>query len=101
MVNVASCSVSPSSIAIGGQSNLSVTLTSPAAPGGVVVIVDTDSDGSQDTLLQTPVSLQINQGDTEFDFPLQTQQVDGAATKIVFSAHVGNGVVKAAQLNIG
>jgi hypothetical protein len=100
MNNVQNCSVSPSTIALGGQANLTVTLDAPAPPGGLTVIVDTDFDGSQETLLNTPVSLDFGQGVSTFPFLLQTQVVPNPATRIIFSAHVGFGAAKAAQLNI-
>jgi hypothetical protein len=100
MANVQTCSVSPSTIALGGQSNLTVTLDAPAPPGGLTVLVDTDFNGSQDTLLNTPQSLGVFQGQSSSTFLLQTQVVDNPATQIIFSAHVGSGPPKAAQLNI-
>jgi hypothetical protein len=101
LTDVASCSVNPSSIAIGGQSSLSVSLTAPAPGGGLTVIIDTDfGQGSQDTLLNTPQSLGFAEGDSQSTFPLQTQSVDNAATTIIFSAQIGNGAPRAAQLNI-
>jgi hypothetical protein len=100
MPDVATCSVTPSSIALGGQSNLIVSLTSPAEQGGLTIIIDTDFDGAQETLSNTPTSLGVAEGKTQATFILQTQAVDGAATRIIFSAQIGNGARKSAQLNI-
>lgn len=99
-MNVQTCSVNPSTVALGGQANLIVTLDAPATPGGVTVIVDTDFDGDQDTLLNTPQSIGVEQGTSTGQFLLQTQVVDNPATRIIFSAQVGSGPAKAAQLNI-
>lgn len=100
MPDVASCSVSPSSIAIGGQSNLIVTLTSPAPQGGLTVNIDVNSDGNADTLEYTPQSVGVEEGHSQSNFLLQTEAVDGAATQITFSAQIGNGAIKAATLTI-
>lgn len=100
MSNVQSCFVNPSTIRLGGQSTLTVTLDAPAPLGGLTVLVDTDFDGNQDTLLQTPQALGVREGDLTAQFLLQTQSSANPATRIIFSAHVGFGPAKAAQLNI-
>lgn len=101
MPNVKACSVSPSTIALGGQANLTVTLDAPAPPGGLTVLVNTDFNGSQDTLLSTPQSLGVFQGQSSSTFLLQTQVVDNPATQIIFLAFIGDpSTGKAAQLNI-
>jgi len=97
---VASCFVNPSSITIGGGSNLTVTLTSPAPSGGITVSIDSDSDGAGETLVNTPDFITFQHGVSAATITLQTQQVDGAATQITFIAHVGNGTRRSAQLNI-
>lgn len=100
MISVTSCTVSPSVIELGGQANLVVTISSPAPPGGVSAVIDTDSDGSGDTLMNTPVALDFPAGQSEFTYLIQTQVVENAASKIIFSAHIDPGPAKAAQLTI-
>jgi hypothetical protein len=99
-MNVKSCTVNPSSIALGAQANLTVEIDSAAPPGGVSVAIDTNFDGSQSTLLNTPIALDFLAGESTFNYLLQTQIVANPSTRIIFSAHIGIGVVKAAQLNI-
>jgi hypothetical protein len=100
-MNVSSCVVTPSSIALGGQSNLTVTIDQPAPPGGIGVIIDIDSNGSQDTLVNSPVGLAISTGQTQLSFLLQTSSAaSNPATKITFIAHIGPGTRKTADLYI-
>ncbi len=101
MAQIHACSVNPSTIALGGQSNLIVTIDAPAPPGGITVLVDTDFNGDRFTLVNIPDSVGVEQGETTGEFLLETtQDVDNPATQITFSAHVGAEPSKAAQLNI-
>jgi hypothetical protein len=107
MVDIASCSVNPSSIELGGSSTLTVGITSPAPAGGITVLVDADfGNGSVDTLQDAPggqpISLGVQEGQTGVSFPLQTAVVENAAVTIIFSAHVGFSTLrKSATLSIG
>jgi hypothetical protein len=100
--NVKKCSVNPSTVALGGESTLTVTLDAPAPPGGVTVIIDIDSDGDDTTLENVPQSIPIEQGQTSGQYLLQTQDTANPATRIIFIAHIGAVQPNdpAAQLNI-
>lgn len=100
-MNVNSCSVNASSIALGGQSILTIVIDEPAPAGGVGVIIDVDSNGSEDTLINSPVGVTIAAGQTQLSLPLQTSSAaTNPATKIIFTAHIGDGIRRSAQLNI-
>lgn len=100
-VSVSTCQIEPHSIALGGTANLIVNLTRAAPAGGVNVTIDTNSDGSGDTLAATPVTLSFNAGVQTFKYPIQTRVVQNPAKRIIFSAHVnGGGVVRSAELEI-
>ena len=99
-VNVATCNLNPTSIVLGGQSNLTVSLDAPAPEWGIGVTIDTDFNGSLDTLISTPATLAFSAGQSTYTYPLHTQMVKNAATKIIFSAHIGDGTLKAAELDI-
>lgn len=98
MFELLSCSLNPSSITLGGQANLTVALTAPA-PVGLSVLIDLNSNGAQDTLLESPQSIAIMHGNSTATFLLQTQAVAGAATQITFTARLGNSQ-RSATLNI-
>jgi hypothetical protein len=93
-VNVNTCSVNPSTVALGDQSILTVTLDAPAPSGGITVIVDTNFSGDDD-LKDTPQAIGIEQGQSTGQFTLQTQDVDASgnpilnpSTQITFIAHI-------------
>ena len=99
MIEMSNCTADPYSIMLGGQTNLKVTLTAPAPPGGVTVIIEINSGDAQDTLVEIPQSIGITQGSWTAAFLVRTQAVDGAATQITFIAHLGSSQ-RSATLNI-
>ena len=102
-VNVATCKVNPVRIALGGATQLIVTLDQPAPPGGITVAIDAVYDGSADTFVGGTIlqSLGFDQGSSAAYYTLQTQIVDNAATKVTFLAYIGSGAAKSAELQIG
>lgn len=100
-MNVISCTINPSTIALGGSANLGIIIDQPASGQGIGVIIDTDSNGSQDTLLNTPVAITISAGQTQSSYLLETSNAaTNPATKIIFTAHIGSGSRRSAELDI-
>ena len=98
-MQVRSCTVYPNRLRIGDGAALNVTLDERAPAGGIIVAISTDFNGTQDTLAQIPFSMTIEQDSDSGSFPLSTQDVNGWADRIIFTATLG-GVGKSAQLNI-
>jgi hypothetical protein len=99
-VNVVSCKLNPTSIILGGRSNPTVSIDEPAPECGVGVTIGSVFNGSEQTLLNTPATLGFSAGKSTYVYPLKTQISENAATKITFSAHIGAGTVKTAELHI-
>jgi hypothetical protein len=100
-MNVSNCFVTPTSIALGGQATLTIIIDQPAPASDLGVIIDVTSNGSQDTLLDSPVAITINAGQTQGSILLQTSTAaSNPATQIIFTAHVGSGIHRSAQLVI-
>jgi hypothetical protein len=99
-MNVADCSVSPRRVRLGDTSTLTVVLDQAAPQGGITVTINTIFDGSSQTLVHTPTHLLFTHGNTVATFALQTQRVNGASTRIIFTATVPGGIGKSSQLDI-
>lgn len=98
-VRILGCTINPGRITLGGSAVLTVNLSEPAPPGGVTVIINTISDGAQDTLAQTPVALTFQAGKSSFEYTVQTRAVLNPAHRIIFSAQLGS-TSRSAELDV-
>jgi len=87
-IEIQSCQMSPSHIAIGESAALVVTLKQKPSTS-VDLAIDIDSNGAQDTLVEQPINLPIAAGSQSARLVIQTRNVLNAATKIIFSPHTG------------
>jgi hypothetical protein len=98
--NVKNVAVDPKMIDINGSSKLTITLDRPAPNSNFTVAISHDFDGPQDTLKSVPVSFKFEKGKDSASITLQSQRVNNYAHKLIFTAFVGSGPRKSAQLNI-
>jgi predicted secreted protein len=90
---VSSVSLNPSSVTGGSSSTGTVTLTSPASSGGLVVTL-----ASNNTAATVPATVTVPAGATSANFTVATKTVT-ATTSVVISA-TGGGVTRSATLTV-
>ena len=99
-MNVESCQLEPSSIALGESTSLIVTLDSPAPPEGQEIAISSDMNGAADTFVSIPEGIPVHAGDIAAEFVLRTQATDNPATSATFYASVIGGEAKSGKLDI-
>ncbi len=103
---VESVKMYPEFIHLGEGSTLVIRLSHPAPKGGAIIGVGQISDGTADTLIDTPTSFTLKQGVRKVEFLIRTKRVANASTKIIFCASTtspvdcGSTNIKSAKLNI-
>jgi len=86
---VQSITISPNSISLGSRTTLTVTLNRPTEYG-MMIIPTIDSNGADATLAGPyPIVVNIPKGSRTGTYTIQTQRVNGAATRINFYVTVG------------
>lgn len=90
---VASVRIYPNKIRLGESARLVIWLRRPAAKGGTVIGVGQDSDGTAETLVQTPASFTLLPGVRRVDYLIRTARVENPAKRIVFCASTHSPVI--------
>jgi hypothetical protein len=90
-IQVSACSVTPSTVNVGGAATLSATIDRVAPAGGIAIAINANANGAQDTLRQPwPTSIFIPAGQQTGTLSLQTQKVAGnTASQITFGLRTG------------
>ena len=101
MCSIASCQLFPQLIALGGSTNLIVSLSEPAPPTGVSVTLKIECNGSPDTLVSPPTHLDFLSGQQTLSCLLLTRKVSNPASRILFVVRLNSGgASRSAELDI-
>jgi len=101
MCSVASCQVFPQLIALGGSTNLIISLSEPAPPSGASVTLKVQSNGSEGTLVSFPAHLDFTPGQQTLTHLVLTRRIEKPATRVSFIARLrSGGPSRSAELDI-
>lgn len=101
MCSIASCQLFPQLIALGGSTNLIVSLSEPAPSSGASAILKIESNGAEGTLVTVPSHLDFIPGQQTLTCLLVTRKVPRPATRVLFIARLSSGgPSRSAELDI-
>jgi hypothetical protein len=101
MCSIASCQLFPQLIALGGSTNLIVSLNQPAPASGVSIALNLQFKGSAETLVSPPTHLDFLSGQQTRSTLLPLRKVPKAANRVLFSARLNSGgPSRSAELDI-